>query len=90
MELNQSADRRMVIMNPLEIELTNWDKGEVLEVEGNNNPEDEGAGSRKIPFAKRIYIEQEDFREEANKKFFRLKKGGEVACVMPTLLNVIR
>ena len=78
MELNQSADRRMVIMNPLEIELTNWDKGEVLEVEGNNNPEDEGAGSRKIPFAKRIYIEQEDFREEANKKFFRLKKGGEV------------
>ena len=77
-ELNRTADRRMAVMDPLEIELTNWPEDEVLEVEGNNNPEDESAGSRKIPFSKRIYIEQEDFREEANKKFFRLKKGGEV------------
>jgi glutaminyl-tRNA synthetase len=77
-ELNRTADRRMAVMEPLEIELTNWPEDEVLEVEGNNNPGDESAGSRKIPFGKRIFIEQEDFREEANRKFFRLKKGGEV------------
>lgn len=77
-ELNRTAPRRMAVMDPLEIELTNWPEGEVLEVEGINNPEDESAGTRKIPFSKRILIEQADFREEANKKFFRLKKGGEV------------
>ena len=65
-------------MDPLEIELTNQPADEVLEVEGHNNPEDESAGSRKIPFSKHLLIEQEDFREEANRKFFRLKKGGEV------------
>ena len=65
-------------MKPLEIELTNWPDDEVIEVDGVNNPEDETAGSRKIPFSKKIFIEQDDFREEANRKFFRLKKGGEV------------
>ncbi|MGB0744006.1 MAG: glutamine--tRNA ligase, partial [Opitutales bacterium] len=77
-ELNRTAGRRMAVMDPLEIELTNWPEDEVLELEGNNNPGDESAGSRSFPFSKRIYIEQEDFREEANRKFFRLKKGGEV------------
>lgn len=77
-ELNRSASRRMAVLDPLEIELTNWPEGEVLEVEAINNPEDASAGTRKIPFAKRLFIEQEDFKEEANKKFFRLKKGGEV------------
>ncbi|MEM7791791.1 MAG: glutamine--tRNA ligase/YqeY domain fusion protein [Verrucomicrobiota bacterium] len=77
-ELNKNAVRRMAVLNPLEIELTNWPADEALEVDGINNPEDESAGTRKIPFAKRIYIEQDDFKEEANKKFFRLKKGGEV------------
>ncbi|MEM8867602.1 MAG: glutamine--tRNA ligase/YqeY domain fusion protein [Verrucomicrobiota bacterium] len=77
-ELNKTSVRRMAVMDPLEVELTNWPEGEVLEVEGINNPEDEAAGTRTIPFSKRLYIEQEDFREEANKKFFRLKKGGEV------------
>ena len=76
--LNRSADRRMAVMQPLEVELTNWPEDEVLQVSGHNNPEDESAGSRSIPFGKRIYIEQEDFREEANRKFFRLKKDGEV------------
>ena len=47
-------------------------------MDAENNPEDEGAGSRKVPFSKELYIEQEDFREEANRKFFRLKLGGEV------------
>jgi glutaminyl-tRNA synthetase len=77
-ELNRTADRRMAVMEPLEVELTNWPENEVLDLEGINNPEDDTAGTRQIPFSKRLYIEQEDFREEANKKFFRLKKGGEV------------
>ncbi|WP_269523735.1 glutamine--tRNA ligase/YqeY domain fusion protein [Coraliomargarita parva] len=77
-ELNRIAGRRMAVLDPLEIELTNWSEGEVLELDGINNPEDASAGTRKIPFGKRIFIEQEDFREEANRKFFRLKKGGEV------------
>ncbi|NCG08987.1 MAG: glutamine--tRNA ligase/YqeY domain fusion protein [Verrucomicrobia bacterium] len=76
--LNRTASRRMAVLNPLEVELTNWADGEVLEVEGINNPEDPDAGTRKIPFAKRLWIEQDDFREEANRKFFRLKLGGEV------------
>ncbi len=77
-ELNRTAPRRMAVMQPLEVELTNWPEDKVIEVVGHNNPGDESAGSRKLPFAKRIFIEQEDFREEANRKFFRLKKGGEV------------
>ncbi len=76
--LNRIAPRRMAVLNPLEVELTNWPGGEVIEVEGINNPEDQSAGTRKIPFGKRLFIEQDDFREEANRKFFRLKKGGEV------------
>ena len=76
-ELNCSADRRMAVMEPLELELTNWTEGTV-ELEGINNPENDAAGTRKIPFGKRLFIEQGDFQEEANKKFFRLKKGGEV------------
>ncbi|MFP4156288.1 MAG: glutamine--tRNA ligase/YqeY domain fusion protein [Opitutales bacterium] len=77
-ELNRTAIRRMAVLQPLELELTNWPEGEVIEVEGANNPEDDSAGVRKIPFGRRIFIEQDDFREEANRKFFRLKKGGEV------------
>ena len=77
-ELNRTAIRRMAVLQPLEVELTNWPGDEVIEVEGANNPEDDAAGTRKIPFGRRILIEQDDFREEANRKFFRLKKGGEV------------
>ena len=77
-ELNRTAIRRMAVLQPLEVELTNWPEDEVIEVEGANNPEDDAAGTRKIPFGRRILIEQDDFREEANRKFFRLKKGGEV------------
>ena len=71
-ELNRTALRRMAVLNPLEIELTNWSEDEVIEVDGVNNPEDASAGCRKIPFGKRLLIEQDDFREEANRKFFRL------------------
>jgi glutaminyl-tRNA synthetase len=77
-ELNRRALRRMAVLDPLKVELTNWPEDKVIEVEGANNPEDESAGSRRIPFGRHLLIEQADFREEANKKFFRLKKGGEV------------
>ncbi len=77
-ELNRIAPRRMAVLDPLEIELTNWPEREVVEVDGVNNPEDASAGTRKIPFSRHLYIEQDDFQEEANRKFFRLKLGGEV------------
>jgi glutaminyl-tRNA synthetase len=76
--LNREAPRRMAIFDPLEIELTNWDEAEVKQLEGVVNPEDASLGMRTIPFGKQLWIEQSDFREEANRKFFRLKTGGEV------------
>jgi glutaminyl-tRNA synthetase len=77
-ELNRSAERRMAVLDPLEIIITNWPADKVVEVDAVNNPEDESAGTRKIPFSGRLFIEREDFREEANRKYFRLKPGGEV------------
>ncbi|WP_276389033.1 glutamine--tRNA ligase/YqeY domain fusion protein [Eudoraea chungangensis] len=76
--LNKIAPRIMAVLNPLKLVITNYpeDKEEWLLAE--NNPEDISAGSRKLPFSKELYIEKEDFREEANRKFFRLKLGGEV------------
>ena len=76
--LNRTAPRRMAVMDPLEVEITNWPEDRVDEVEGLNNPEDPGAGTRRIPFARHLWIDREDFREQANRKFFRLKPGGEV------------
>ena len=76
--LNRVAPRRMAIFDPLEIELTNWDEAEVKLLEGAVNPEDASLGMREIPFGKKLWIEQSDFREEANRKFFRLKPDGEV------------
>jgi glutaminyl-tRNA synthetase len=77
-DLNQTAPRVMAVLDPVKLVLTNYpdDKEEWLEAE--NNPEDLNAGSRKIPFSKELYIEREDFKEEASNKFFRLKLGGEV------------
>lgn len=76
--LNKVADRVMAVLDPVKVVITNYpeDKTEWLEAE--NNQEDESAGSRKVPFSRELYIEKEDFREEANKKFFRLKLGKEV------------
>jgi glutaminyl-tRNA synthetase len=68
----------MAVVNPVKLVIENYpdDKEEWLETE--NNPEDENAGTRQVPFSKELYIEREDFQEEADKKFFRLKLGGEV------------
>lgn len=77
-DLNKKAPRIMAVLNPLKVVITNYPENEVEYVEAENNPEEEVLTYRKVPFSKEIYIEQEDFREEANRKFFRLKLGGEV------------
>lgn len=77
-DLNKIAPRVMAVLDPVKVVITNYpeDKEELLDAE--NNPEDEVMTFRKVPFSREIYIEREDFREEANRKFFRLKLGGEV------------
>ena len=77
-DLNKIAPRVMAVLNPLKLVITNYPEGDVEWLDAENNPGDETAGFRKIPFSRELYIEQEDFREEANKKFFRLKLGREV------------
>jgi len=76
--LNKIAPRVMAVLNPLKVVLTNYEEGKEEWLTTENNPEDPAAGSREIPFSRELYIEQEDFREQANRKFFRLKLGGEV------------
>ena len=76
--LNKTADRVMAVVDPLKVVITNYPKGESEEFIAENSPEDPNAGTRKVPFSSEIYIEKSDFREEANRKFFRLKIGGEV------------
>ena len=77
-DLNKTANRVMAVLDPVKVVVTNYpeDKEEFLQAE--NNQEDESAGFREVPFSREIYIEKEDFQEEANKKFFRLKLGSEV------------
>lgn len=77
-DLNKISLRRMAVFDPLEVEISNWNEGETDWLDAVNNPEDESAGSRKIPFSKRIYIERGDFMENPPKKFFRLSPGSEV------------
>ena len=76
--LNRVADRRMAVLDPVKLTITNWPHGEVEMAEAVNNPEDPSAGTRPVPFSGELWIEREDFREEAPRKFFRLKKGGAV------------
>ena len=77
-DLNKVADRVMGVLNPLKVVITNYPEGQVEELELINNPGDETRGSRKMPFSREIYIEQEDFMEDAPKKFFRLGPGKTV------------
>ncbi|MGW9684566.1 glutamine--tRNA ligase/YqeY domain fusion protein [Flagellimonas sp. 2504JD1-5] len=76
--LNKIAPRVMAVLNPLKLVITNYEESKEEWLDAENNPGDESAGERKVPFSRELYIEQEDFREEANRKFFRLKLGGEV------------
>jgi len=77
-DLNKTAPRVMGVLDPVKLMITNYDDDKEEWLETENNPEDESAGTRKIPFSKNIYIEREDFKEEANRKFFRLTLGKEV------------
>lgn len=77
-DLNRHAPRVMAVLRPLRVVIDNYPDDRVEEVEAINNPEDPGMGSRKVPFSKVLYIEQEDFREDPPKKFFRLSPGREV------------
>jgi glutaminyl-tRNA synthetase len=77
-DLNKKAARVMGVLKPLKVVITNFADGLVEECEAQNNPEDESAGTRKIPFSKVIYIESDDFREDPPNKFFRLAPGREV------------
>ena len=77
-DLNKTALRRMAVLNPLKVVITNYPEGQIEQIECVNNPEDESAGRRNVPFGREIYIERDDFMEEPPKKFFRLRPGGEV------------
>ncbi len=77
-DLDAGAPRAMAVLNPLKITLENFPEGEVEELDAPNHPKDESMGSRKLYFTREIYIDREDFREQANKKYKRLVSGGEV------------
>jgi len=77
-DLNRRAARAMAVLNPLRVVITNYDEGQVESLEAINNPEDESAGTRKVPFARTLLIERDDFREDPPKDFFRLAPGREV------------
>jgi len=77
-ELNATAQRVMAVLRPLRLVITNYPEGQVEELDAINNPEDASMGTRKIPFSRVLYIEQDDFREEPPDKWFRLAPGREV------------
>ena len=76
--LNKIAPRVMAVLNPVKLTIKNYPEGQSEVLEAENNPEDENAGFREIPFSANLFIEREDFKEEANRKFFRLTLGKEV------------
>ena len=77
-DLNKIAPRVMGVLDPVKLVITNYPEGEEEWLEAENNPEDESAGRREVPFSRELYIEKEDFKESANRKFFRLTLGKEV------------
>jgi glutaminyl-tRNA synthetase len=77
-DLNKSAPRVMAVLRPLKVVIDNYPEGKVDEVDAVNNPEDASAGKRKVPFSKVLYIEQDDFREDPPKQYYRLSPGREV------------
>ena len=77
-DLNQRSLRRMAVLNPLKVVITNYPEDKEELVTAKNNPEDESTGTRELPFSRELYIEKDDFLEEPSKKFFRLSPGNEV------------
>ena len=84
-DLNKRAPRVMAVLRPLKVVIDNYPEGQVEELEAVNNPEDPAPGTRKVPFSRELYIEQDDFREDPPKKYFRLSPGpGGAAAATPT------
>jgi glutaminyl-tRNA synthetase len=77
-DLNRRAQRRLAVLRPIKVVITNYPAGKVEELEAVNNPEDPNAGKRKLPFSRELYIERDDFMEVPPPKYFRLRPGGEV------------
>ena len=77
-DLNQRASRVMAVLRPLRVVITNYPEGQSEELEAVNNPEDPAMGTRKVPFARELWIEQDDFREDPPKGYYRLSPGKEV------------
>ncbi len=77
-DLNKKANRVMAVLDPVELVITNYPEGKTEQIQSENNPEDPTAGDREVPFSRVLYIEREDFKEQAGSKFFRLTLGKEV------------
>ncbi len=77
-DLNKRAERRMAVLNPIKVVINNYPEGETEMISCVNNPEDESAGHREVPFSREVYIERDDFMEVPPKKYFRLSPGNEV------------
>src|SRR5436309_3246377 len=77
-EFNRTAARRLAVLRPIKVVLTNYPEGKVEELTAVNNPEDTNAGTRKIPFSRELFIDRDDFMETPPSKYFRLRPGGEV------------
>jgi glutaminyl-tRNA synthetase len=77
-DLNKTAPRVMAVLDPVKLVITNYPEGKEEWLEAENNQEDDSAGFRNVPFSRELYVEKEDFKEQAGNKFFRLKLGGEV------------
>jgi glutaminyl-tRNA synthetase len=77
-KFNRTAARRLAVLRPIKIVLTNYPEGQVEELDAVNNPEDANAGTRKVPFSRELFIDHDDFMESPPPKYFRLRPGGEV------------
>ena len=77
-DLNRRAERRMAVLNPLKVTIENFPEGETDYLDAINNPEDESAGTRRVPFTRELYIERDDFMEDPPRRFYRLAPGREV------------
>ena len=88
-DLNKKAPRVMAVMEPVKVIITNYPENKVEWMDAENNPEDESAGYRKIPFSRELYIEYADFKEQASRKFFRLKLGSEVRLKNAYIIKAI-
>ncbi len=89
-ELNQKAVRVMAVLRPLKVVIDNYPEEQVEELDAINNPEDLAMGSRKLPFSRVVYIEQDDFREDPPKKYFRLAPGREVRLKFAYIIKCVR